>query len=1054
LQRFLEAWLKRPVTFIVFNIIVIVIGLGAVWNLPLELAPNLQFPRLSIFTNFPDSAPEMVEALITAPIESRMQQVPGLHSVNSVSDNNTSRVDIVYENNTNMDWAQFQVNEILADYRSWLPAGIQRPQIQKYLPEEIEKNIFLSYRLLTDFSEDYLYSFVEEKIKRPVSAIPGVASVEVSGVPEPVIEILLDTNKMEALGLTTAEVRRAVLVKNSDVGTLSTADKRLPIVIVRNHKSMDEISRLPVKISGSRMITLQEVAQIRRAFPPLRNKKRINGYESILITINREHTANTLKVAGQVFRQIEALQTSLPTGSQLLIVDDASKEIRQSLSELTTRGVLSLIFIVLILFFGLRDSRAPLIISISILLAIFSVFIGFYVLHYSINLLTIAGLALGYGFMVDNAILVYDNLDRLRQQTLSKSVLEILPALSAATLTTLAAIAPFVFLTGELKTYYLPFAVVIGITLLTSVLFALFYVPAAYTIAFGKDFNKRPSGKNSAGHFRNILTFLVLKRRRLILLLLWAIGLPLWLMPKQIVTKDADSFWPKYLKIMYNKTIGSGFYTSLRQYSDPVLGSSLYMFFEKIDHGRFWSWRNPTYLIVSLHLPQGSAPGLSDENIRPFEEMALNEPGVARIETTIWPAGAYARIDFKPDEAMSSAPFTLKEELIARAARMSGLMVGVYGYGDGFSGGMLGSVSASIYLDFKGYNYKELEQLALRFKATVEKNRRVRDVDINAQYGYSIDELYYLELTPEQRVLAEDGEDISGALEHLRLYTSEFAGVERLLVGGREQKVLIKVSGYENFQTDQLMEQSFSENNKPLKFATFSLLEKKKSANEIRREDQQYIRKVSFDFLGPGRFASEFLDKTLKDFPVPVGYSIQSARYFSGDREKSNLVFVVVLGLILIYMVTAALYESFRDPFLIFLTIPSGFIGIIWMFFGNGAHFDNTAYIGSIFISGIVVNNSILLMSRYKKYLKQGQDLFPAVLQGTEDHLRPILLTSLTTIAGFLPLVLFTTESNQSLWYNLALAGIGGMISSVIFILFFLPVLFYSIEKRVKANIV
>jgi HAE1 family hydrophobic/amphiphilic exporter-1 len=1026
-----------------------VLGLGALWNLPLELAPNLQFPRLSIITYFPDSAPEMVEAVVTAPIESRVQQTPGLKSVNSVSENNQSRVELVFDNNIDMNWVQFQVNEILADYRTWLPPGIQRPQIQKYIPDEIEKNIFLSYRLLSDMPEEYLNTFVEEKIKRPVSAVPGVASVEVSGVAEPVVEILLDTKKMEALGLTLSEVQYAVLLKNTDAGELISREQRLPVVIVQNLKSIEELSVLPIKLTGSRIVTLQEIAQIRRTFPPLRNKKRINGYESVLITINREHAANTLQVAGMVFKRIEEIQNLLPDGNQLLLVDDASKEIRKSLHELATRGLFSLGFILLILLFGLKNIRAPIIISMSILLAMLGVFIGFFVLHITINLLTMAGLALGYGFMVDNAILVYDSLDRHRGQNISKAILEILPPLSAATLTTLAAIAPFVFLTGEMKTYYLPFAVVISLALMTSVISAVFYVPAAYQLTGPSVIRTSAEKSHSVYLFESILNILIGRRRWLIFLLIWSIGLPLWLLPKQIEKSEKDTSLPKYLKEIYNHSIGSAFYSALRNYSDPLLGSSLYLFFEKIDHGRFWSWRNPTYLIVSLHLPQGSAPGLSDENIRPFEEMALSEPGVARIEATIWPAGAYARIDFKPKDAQSGAPFRLKEELIARAARMSGLIVGVYGYGDGFSGGMLGSATATSHLDFKGYNYKELEQLALRFKETVEKNRRVRDVDINARYGYSIDDLYYLELTPQQRVLAENGQNISGALQQLRLYTSEYAGADRLMIGGHEEIVQIKVAGYNDFQTDQLMEQSFTEEDKLLKFAAFSTLEKKESANEISREDQQYIRKVSFDFLGPGRFAHEFLEKTLKEFPVPVGYKIEHSGYFTYEDEKSNLLFVVILGLIFVYMVTAALYESFRDPFLIFLTIPAGFIGIIWIFFASSAHFDNTAYIGSIFISGIVVNNSILLISRYKNYLSQGYELLSAVLQGTRDHLRPILLTSLTTIAGFLPMILFTGENNQSLWYNLALAGIGGMISSVMFILFFLPVLFYAIENRV-----
>jgi hydrophobic/amphiphilic exporter-1 (mainly G- bacteria), HAE1 family len=1085
MQKLLANWLKRPVSFIVLNLIIIILGAVSLINLPLELSPSLEFPKVTIYTFYPNSTPEMIEALITAPIESRIQQVPAIRDVRSVSAKNISQVTITFERGTDMKFAGFQLNEILADYKSWLPREILRPQVQKYIPEELEKESFLTYRFLSNLPDEPLHRLLNDKIKRSLLNIPGVAAVDISGIREPVVEILLNTEKMNLWKINISDIRQIINPKNINSGLVKKKDSVYPLIVKQRFASLTEMENIPVKVSGARIIRLKDIARVQNGYERLRFKKRINGRETALIQITKESTANTITVADAVFATIAKLEKGLPSGNDLLLVDDASKKMRQSLKDLALRSMISFLGIILLLIFGMRQFKAPIIIVSAILLAILLTFFGISSFGLTINLLTIAGIALGFGFMVDNAILIYDNIDRNipvsilnetqrgekaphqhqqlnhnkdakagndAKKNISQSVSEIAPPIIAATLTTLAALAPFVFLSGELRLYYLPFAIVLSLTLAASVLFSFFYVPAAYK-HFKWAANKSKAVRNKPSRlttgYEKGLKYLIKRRRVLYAVILWGFGLPLWLLPGSIDKAEEDGPITTKAISAYNALIGTSFYSSVREYSDPLMGGILYIFFNEIDRGTFWRWRSPTYLSVYLRLPQGSAPGLSESNIIPFEQLALAGEGISKIETSIWQSGASLRIDFEDDYALTAIPFRLKEVLIARAAKMSGLIVSVTGYGDGFSAGMVGGTSSSFTFNFKGYNYKDLEKLAIRFKNKIMQNRRIRNVDINARFGYSIDDLNFLNGALDKKALASKGFTLSDILPLMQLYTSEYLVANRVIIDQKERKLRLKAAAFQDFDMDRLSSKPFHKDGKLFRFSEFISIDKQPVANEIHRENQQYSRMVSFDFLGPYRFAYQFIEKIMTDFAVPVGYSIERRTFFKEDEKKeSELYFVIFLGILLIYMVTAALYESFRDPFLIFLTIPSGLLGIVLVFYFLDAHFGQSAYIGVIFISGIVVNNSILLVNRFNQNLKGGRAVVPSILKGASDHLRPLTLTTLTTIVGFLPLVVFSSGNDENIWYALSLAGIGGIVSSSLFILFVLPIMFYSAERQ------
>ena len=1050
----INKWLDRPVTLLVIIIIILLLGSISIYNLPIELSPSVDFPKLTISTYFSDSTPEMIEALISAPIESRMQELTDLENIESVSDNNVSRVILEFNQKADMPFMVFRVNEILADYKNWLPKGVTRPVIEKYIPGDFANDTFLSYQLLCDLPEYQIYELVEKSIKPSILNVKGVAAVEVFGLREPVIQILIHLSKLKQYNISLTEVRRAIDAVDIDGGKLYKDDFVVNVKLHNSFKDVNDIKKVPVKSISNRIIYLNQIAQVKEGYNKLRYIKHINGKRTVLITIEKESGANTIGVADRVFEAVKEIQSNLPVEVNVIKVDDASLKIRNALHELSLRTLIALVTIFLLLTIVLKSLPDALIILFSIIFSVLLVFIFIAALNYSINLLTIAGLALGLGLIVDNAIIVYDNIERNSTlMAISAAVAEVVPPMVAATITTLAAILPFIFLAKEMQIYYIPFGVVVGATLIVSLFFSIFFIPASrfHLKHRIKIHHASKITIRIKSVYEKILILLIRFRKLIIVIVILIFGIPLWLLPKSLKEKENSSIYNNFILPIYNSTIGSSFYQNIRQYTDPIFGGSSYLFMKYVDKGNVWQWGNSKYLMVSLQLPDGHDMELCEKLILPFEDIALSQDGVDKVETTIGHSFAYVRIDFLDETAYGNIPFILKDKLIARAVEVGGVAINVYGYGKGFSGCHMENIS-NFRVKFVGYNYRALKNIAQKFAHILEENRRVRNIDIDAPIHWSPGDLFQLEMNLNRKVIGNYGLTPAQIMPYLLLYTNESLGNEYIQIGHNEKLLSIKVDNYEDAQLDDLMKKWFYEKGtSPFRLNEFAKVTKKKLLNEIHRINQEYIRILTFDFIGPYHFGLEYLDKVINEFELPAAYHIERVTFRQFEREdQKNLTWVILLGLLLIYMVTASLYESFRDPFLIFLTIPFGLIGIFLIFYFSKVTFSQSAYIGLLFISGVVVNNSIILINRFKLNLNHGQDIMSAVITGALHHARPIILTTSTTILGFLPMVVIADKNAGDLWYALSLTGIGGMISSNIFILLILPVLFYSVEKKAR----
>ncbi|RMF60579.1 MAG: efflux RND transporter permease subunit, partial [Calditrichaeota bacterium] len=400
----------------------------------------------------------------------------------------------------------------------------------------------------------------------------------------------------------------------------------------------------------------------------------------------------------------------------------------------------------------------------------------------------------------------------------------------------------------------------------------------------------------------------------------------------------------------------------------------------------------------------------------------------------------------------SAFPLILKEQLTARAVETAGPEVGVYGFGPGFYSG--GGAAPQYRLELLGYSYGEVKRLAREIGRKLQRNPRVRDVDTNSSYRWRArDDLFEIALRVDRRKLQRFRLSSSDLLHTLESYLRESLDWHRIKLAGKEIDYRIKMAGHRDFQMADMQSLVIeTPTHEQVRLDQVATIGERKVLAEIVRQNQQYLRGISFEYRGPWKYGDRLVKSIIENTHLPPGYKLQRARFFFlTEEQKSQIYLVFALAVLLVYMVTAALFESWSQPFVVILTVPLALIGVFLIFFFLDLNFDRSAYIGVILLAGIVVNNSIILVHHINDQRRTGLPLETAVIRGTRDRVRPILMTSATTILGLLPLVLFS-RAEKSIWYALSVATIGGMLSSTLLVLLVTPVAYVILARFARSG--
>jgi HAE1 family hydrophobic/amphiphilic exporter-1 len=1020
--------IRRPVAIAMAYSAVSLLGVLAWRNLPIELLPDTDLPRLSVNASWRGASPETVEAFLTSPLEAAIQQVRGVEKITSTSAEDqgvgNTRIDVEFERDTDMEFARLELSERMAAIEDDLPPGARGPFVSPYVPEAFSRQNrdFLRYTITGPLTLEALRSVVDDQLAPELRQIDGVADLQAYGGRERVVELELNETQIRSLGLRLEEVRRHIeeLEYVKQAGAVRQEGLLYPIALRQRADSTAELLNLVVMTDSGRVVRVRDVATLHDTFEEPNQYYRIDGRPAVSFVVVKSIATNTVEVADRVKARVAELEPHLKGGVRLILDADQSEAIKLQLTDLRSRSLLSalIVFAVLVLF--LRSFRSA---AIAFATIVFSVLITLNLIYwggFTLNVLTLMGLAMGFGFMIDNSIVVLENIYRRRrigdvaQTAAERGTAEVLVPVLGATIVNVIVLLPFVYLQGELKLYYVPLALVVGFAQLASLVVGFTFIPALAARAL------------RSGRFA------------------WGAGLG----------GADDPFYKRGYLWFIRRTLHRPWITVA--ISVVMLGGSYYLFKKYVNTGvlwRNWGFGEQTYIDINVRQPRGEELERTDEIARFFEDRLREIDFVERFTTVVTPLSARIHVTFPDSIEITDAPVVLKEQLSEHAVVFGGASISVYGYGPAFSGGGFGGGGSPNYsIKILGYNYEKVREIAEDLALKLRRFSRVREVDTNsASRGFDRDRASEIVLSIDRQRLALHGLTVQ---DLLREVNSSVRGRNRqsaIRVGGEEVNYALKLEGHRYIDVVQLKELLLpAPGGEMVRLGDVVTLEERKVMGRIIRENQQYQRLVAYEFRGPNKLGDRVKTAVMNATTLPPGFSLaEDQGYYWSVEEQQQIWGIIGFGIILIFMVTATLFESMRQPICVLLTVPMALIGVFLIFYFTRASFTREAYIGVIMMAGVVVNNAILLVDHINQLRRrEGLPLVEAVVQGSAERVRPILMTSAVTIMGMLPLVLFSATADSNIWNALGFAMIGGLSSSTILVLTVTPALYLLFERR------
>ncbi len=1022
---------KRPVAVTMIYVAVAALGLASWRNIPIELLPDANLPSLTISARWPGSSPEVVEAFLTSPLEAAAQRSEGVEKVVSTSMEGYARITIEFNRDVDMDFVRLDLSERLATIESTqLPAGVRNVRLEQYVPQEFQDQAnrsILSYVFSGPWTLESMREHLQENVVPLITRIDGVGVVQVSGGRDRLLEVTLDPDEMANLGISTAQVALAVadldLVR--EAGTLRANDLEWTLTVRNRPQAARDVLEMVVSRAGDRVVRLKDVGFVRDTYEQSRSYTRYNGFPSVLLSVYKEAGANTVRVADMVKAEIDRAEAEGPQGTEFLLDRDESEDIRRQLTNLRSRALISVAVVFLVLLFFLRSLRSALVIFATIAFAVLIALNLVYFAGISLNLLTLVGLAMGFGLVVDNSIVVLENIYRRWQEegesretaAVSGARRVILPVI-AATATTLIVLVPFVYLEDELRVFYVPLAIVVALTLLASLFVAFSFIPSLVSRV---------------------------------------------LPAASVASREGGARRPFYERFY------RGLVTRAIRYPGVAIticmalfAASYHVFDTYVSRNVIWGggFGGRSYISITVELPRGSDLSRTNEITADIEERLKHLPEIRSFETVVneyYQRGGLRSVgritvDFPDSLLETNVPVKIKDQMYAYSLGFTGVTIQVRGFGPSFYAGA--SSPPTYNIQVFGYNFETVREIAEGIGQKLKTFPRISEVNTNASASgwFSVTEnAPEFVLTIDRDRLGQYDLTMAELVRQIGAAAAGQVSMTTIKIGGDELRYDVKLDGSDEVTVRELMETIIlTRDAKRLRLFDLARIEERPVMSTITREDQQYERTIAYEFRGPRRLGDVYHETAIEGTETPPGYTVAARDRFGffGSDDRRQVYILMVLAVLLIYMVTSALFGSLMQPLCVLLTVPMALIGVFLVFWAADASFTREAYVGAIMMGGIVVNNAILLVDHINRIRRRGtHSLRDAIVKGTMERSRPILMTATTTVVGLLPLVLFSGYADANIWNALALALIGGLSSSTFLVLTVTPALYYVFER-------
>ena len=1019
---------RRPVFTVMATLIVIILGVVSLTRLPVDLMPDITYPTLSISTSYENASPEEIEELVTRPIEQAMSAVPGVEEVSSISSEGNSNVRVTFAWGTDLDAAANDIRDRLDRVIPRLPEDAERPSLRKF---DLASFPILILGASSRLDPVQMRRIIDDEVKYRIERVPGVAALDVWGGLEREIHVDLDPDKLIALGVPIDQLMARIRTANVTLpaGTIEAGNYEITLRTPGEYTSLDQLRDTTIAVRQGVPVRLRDVADVADRWEKVTRIVRVDGQPGVRLSVNKQSGTNTVEVARRVLVEVERINRDIPQ-VRLTPIIDTSDYIQRSITNVGSAALYGGAFAVLVLLFFLRSLRSTAIIALAIPVSIVAAFALIYFSGFTLNLMTLGGLALAVGMLVDNAIVVLENIYRWREtkagleEAAVRGSQEVTAAIIASTLTTLAVFLPLIFVRGMAGVMFKQLAYVVSFGLLCSLGVALTLIPMLAS-HFLHPTSLERFEHETLGHklFRISGAFFARLEQDYKRLLHFALA------HRVLVVVLAVLLFGGSLALI------------------PLVGVEL---MPQSDEGE---------VRVDVEMEVGTRLAVVDRTFEPIEAVVSREvPERKSVVTSIggsrWRGGgSYTgdmRIALKPQAERQRSSEEVAAVLRGRLAGLPGATIRTRAGQGLFLFRRMAGASDRVEVEIRGFNLETADALAQRVKELVEEVPGVTDVQISRDVG-----------APE-RLIAVD----RGKAEAMKVTVRQVADMLQTVVsgtragnyreGGDEFAIRVKLKDAEERSLREILDLTVTNGEgQPVVLRNIVSVEHRSGPVRIERKDQERIVTVRANTHGRD-MGSVIADirKDLRSVPVPRGFTVG----FGGDYEEQQKAFRelglgFVLALVLVYMVMACLYESLRDPFVVMFSVPLAVIGVVLMLFLTDTTFNVQSYIGCIMLVGIVVNNAILLVD-YTNLLRReaGMGLREAIEEAGRRRLRPILMTALTTVFALVPLALGAGEGGEA-QAPLARAVIGGLLSSTLITLVFVPVVYSIFEHGLRTPV-
>jgi HAE1 family hydrophobic/amphiphilic exporter-1 len=1012
-----RASVGRPVFALMITMVVIVLGGAALSRLQIDLLPSIELPTITVRTSFDGADPLVMERLVTQIVEEIVATVPGVVEMTSSSYEGNSRIRVSFAWGTDVDTAAIEVRATLEDEINELPDDIGSVRVSKF---DVDSFPVVLLGISSKLNPVELTEIVENQIRYRFSRITGVAQVDPWGGFNREIRIELDPARINALGLPLNDVLQAIRNANLDLpaGKIEEGSYQMTLRAPAEFSNLDQIRSTVVGRNDDNLITLRQIASVQDTYQTKSRIIRVNGQQGLRVAIRKQPGENTVEVAGRVLDEVDAINDAFPQIEVIPVINQGNF-IERAISNVTLSVLYGGSLAIFILLFFLRNLRSTMVISLAIPVSVIATFAMLYAGGFTLNLMSLGGLALGVGMMVDSSVVVLENIFRRKQTTGEDSktaaingTREVSSAVIAGTITTLVIFLPLIFMKGVSGIMFRELAYVIMFSLLCALLVSLSLVPVMSSSILARTSSSSPSKG--------------------------------WLMTRL----ESGYQWLLSFSLKWR--------WSTLLLCSAIFGSSLLLtehigteFIPPSDEGE---------VRVTGEMEVGTRIDLIDQQTRLLEKKVFEAvPEAVATVTSVAASGTFGRSAASGEIRLSLVPAKQRQRSNTEIASdlrtllegtIPGMTVRVRApQGQFLLDRILPNVDG-VDIEVRGFDLDTLGMLSRRVRDSISDVPGITDVQLSRDAG-----IPQQEIVIDREKAADLGLSVRDVTEVIETAVAgSNAGEYR--VDGNSYRILLQLKDAERLSIDEILDLVIRTDSGEL-IALRNLISTKRGSGPvtIERKDQQRLITVKTNVSGRdlGAVARDIQDR-LDTIARPMGFELLISGTFEEQEQAfTELLWSLMLALALVYMVLAAQYESYIDPLIVMFSTPFAATGVIITLFLTDTTMNLQSGIGCILLGGIVVNNAILLVDQTNQFRRSGMSTIQSLKETGTRRLRPVLMTTLTTILALLPLALGIGEGADA-QAPMARAVVGGLTVSTLITLVLIPVIYSLVHGNLPIS--